>query len=319
MKKYQILIIGNPLNKGCHVSENIYTEFERRGYKTKYISVKDLRDENLNDYAKKTKLYPLSKVVKKIGFRPDFIFIDQCKFFWKNDVDIIVFYNHGEFHRPPTVYHPTVGFFCHDGIITYYERIFAPYWISKIQHKHSFYVSVNRNKFKSQKKEYKNIIIIGYREGFKRIYQINELTKMAGIVIIEREYDKLKELGFQCFTAPITDEQYREILPKCEVVWIPFLVREYGTRRMLEAMICKALCIIKIENEAHELILKKMGFKNGEHYIGIDKLEEMKQAFIETTNKKEIIENAYNITLKNHTYKNRVDFIINIYEKIKEK
>ena len=56
--------------------------------------------------------------------------------------------------------------------------------------------------------------------------------------------------------------------------------------------------------------------ENGVHYIGIDKLSEINQAFDETTNKKQIINNAFRVVSNKHTYKNRMNEIIELYNKI---
>jgi hypothetical protein len=85
---------------------------------------------------------------------------------------------------------------------------------------------------------------------------------------------------------------------------------------MLEAMICKVLVIIKVENETHERILNHMGYERGIHYVGVDSLEEILPSFksLCIKDKETMIEKAHLHTLENHTYEQRAKQLIALYE-----
>lgn len=247
----------------------------------------------------------------------DLIFIDQNPFFFNNDVDIPVFYYHKYLHRQPTVFFPDVIFYSNNDMLIYHQKQAFPnyfYYIRKNK-KEILHFAVDEKTYKPTKKKYNNVIGIGFRRNFDSWIKAGGLSGAPTIYMLEKEVNKFKKLDFEYFDTPINDKKYRELLSKAKAVWFPIPLYQFLTRRLLEAMACKTLCIIKLQDEYHRSVLSKFGFENGIHYISIDKLSKIKQAFDETTNKEEIIENAYKLVLEKHTYKNRTDQILDIYEK----
>lgn len=310
----KILIIGPNSGLKCHFSENIYDEFIKANFDAKYIGINKLK---LNEmHIKKGMRYPISNILNTLkDWKPQLIIIDQININFSNMQSIPVFYHHREFKRPPTVFYPTVVFFWHEDILKYYERMFAKEWMSQVRYKEIMTIAFSFDTWKPKKKLYKGVNAFGSRESFKECYIANELANMADIMLLEQEHEEIKKY-VNYFDGKISDNEFRKLMPQCEAVWIPQSVRQFTSRAMLEAMACKTLCIIKLENERHEEILAKMGLEDGVHYIGIEHLEEIELAFQQTPNKEEIIENAYELVHKKHTYKNRMNEIIELYNKI---
>lgn len=310
-----VLFIGPRQINGVHVSERLFVEFQKKNHVVEYISPEDLRDDNWSRYTTKEELYPLSAVVKQAKIRPDLIFIDECVFYWDNDVNIPVYYHHREFKRPPTVYHPDVAFFWHEEIIDYYTRMFAPHWCHQVKHILPLYIAVDPEQYQPEEKVYKGVNGIGYREGIAGALPMNELANIADLHLLVEEEEEFKQTGLNYFDTPVNDEDYRNYLPKCEALWVPISARQYTSRRMLEAMACKTACVIKIENEKHEEILQNMGYTTEEHYFPVEDICEIDA--IELVYSKEDLrmtaEMAHEITLEKNTYKNRAEQIIDLY------
>ncbi len=325
-KLEKMLIIGPIQNKNCHFSENIYN-IAKDKINVKYISPDELAPINSRDlklYDKRKTLYPLSKVLKKIDFEPDLVMIDECRFSWLNDINIPVFYQHREFKRPPTVFYPDVALFWHKGLIDYYQNIFASHWSSRLRELRVMHIAVNPGMYKPEEKTIEGIVGIGSREALNDVIgYMKELTNIATLQLQLQEQIKFKEMGFQWFDDPITDVKYRDILPKCKILWVQLANRQYTTRRMLDAMACKTLCIMKIENDEHEQVLYNMGYKQGVHYIKITTMEDMlkTKSWLDGNEKivDAMIEKAYEATITRNTYSNRFDFIKDLYSRYTEK
>jgi len=309
-----VLIIGPKLNRGYHFSEKMYKALGKKGLVVEYrdptLLVKD--KNKYQKYKQKRERFRLSNIESKI--MPDLVIIDECEFFFENDVDIPVIYYHREFKRPPTVYYPDVVLMWQQNFIDYWEKMFAPEWMHNVKWHIRMKITVDPEMFKPEPKKYTGVIGIGIREAFEDIIKMNELAAIADVILLHEEEKEFKLLGYTYFDPPITDDDYRKIMPKCETCWIPLSTRQYISHRMLECMASKTLCLIKLQNKEHEEALKRMGLKNMVHYIGVDKLEEFRQAYYEITDneKKEIIENAYRYVLRNLTDDKCAEFILQL-------
>ena len=129
----------------------------------------------------------------------------------------------------------------------------------------------------------------------------------------------LRKLDIRMFETPVPTRKYRELLPQCEAFFMSIPRGQFISRMIFEAMACKTLCIFEIQSKRHERELESLGFINGEHYIGIDKIKNLQWIYDSCgiKKRKEIVENAYNVVINNHTYKNRAEFILEIYNDIK--
>lgn len=322
-KLERVLLIGPTKLYKCHFVENIYDEFKEAGFDVKYLGPKDL-ELSKKQIAREEEYYLSNTREILRNWKPQMVWIDDCWVLFRNTLSVPVFYNHMAFGRPPMVMHPTVAYFYHEDLITYYNRIFATDWMAQVPHKEVLYVAYNPETWKPQNKKYMGINTFGGREGFKPVYRINEVNVMAEVWIIEQEHKQYKELGLNYFEGLWDDNAYRDMMPQCEALWCNLSMRQHTSRSMLECMATKTLCLMKtMEEEGNhrtEEILAKMGLNKGEHYIGVDNVSELSQAFIETKNKGKMIKDAYNVVSLRHTYKNRMEQIIEkYYEIMKEK
>lgn len=320
-----VFIIGPLLNKRCHFSENIYDEFLKRdNINVKYVAIEDLYNDILQNgiydyklYRNKKLLYPLSNILKRFNTFFDLIIIDECGFAWKNDVNIPVFYNHREFKRPPSVFYPNIAFFWHEDVIRYFRDIFAPHWCKRIPNLHIMSVAVNLEIFKPEKKTIKGISGLAGREIINEIQTWGELTAIGILETTLQDNNSFIETGLNYIgtdTNGLMDEQYREYLPKLEALWIQIPRGQYISKRIIEAMACRTLCFIKLENEVHRQVLESMGLFEGVHYINFTDWDQLKEENKKLGDYKHIVENAYKLVVNNHTYKNRVDFIIELFK-----
>jgi hypothetical protein len=317
----KLLIIGPTKDVGCHFSENIF-DVAKEQIDVTYTSPYELAPINTVDlklYKGRKHLYPLSKVLKKVGFDYDLIIVDECIFSWLDDVNIPVFYQHREFKRPPTVFYPDIAFFWHKGIINYYSKMFAPHWANRVNMM-PLHIAVNPELYKPQEKTIKGLVGIGGRESLEEVIgYMKELTNISTLELQRQEQIEFIDMGFNWFKSPITDGAYRVLLPKCEMIWIALANRQYVSRRMLDAMACKTLCLIKIENTEHERILYDMGFKANIHYVLFNKINDLRNLDIHPADIQRITENAYNVVFENHTYEKRFEQIKELYMSYMEK
>jgi len=317
IKLETILIIGPPISEGNHFSENIRNALIEKGMTIEYICIHDLKDSRWLSYIRKEEEYSLFDVLKKIEIIPDLILIDECEFHWDDDgVNTPIFYVHREFMRSPSVHHPDVVFFWHDEVRSFFERFFAAKWMKQVPYKENIGVAINPKIYKPKKKKYKGLSGIGFRETLELGESVKEMIKIGNYRILHMEKEEFIKTNCKFFPDPVSTKKYRKILPLCSAIWIPISTQQYIGRRMLEAMACTTLCVIRLENEDHERILKEFGFEKGVHYIGVDKVSEALNAYNETNSKPTMIEKAYNEVMKNHTFKNQAQQIIDTYYKI---
>jgi hypothetical protein len=303
---------------------------KKLGYDIEYVTAQILRDrENLtpqkyNEYLAKQKRFKISRVVEKLESKPDLIFVDQIGFTWKNGVDIPVFYLHSYFKRPPIVKHPTVALFRNETVITYFKTMFAPRWCTKVKEFRIMPIAVDPSKFVLTEKTIKGISCPAGRENMCTLGNRRELTAIGAIEVSLQEINRFKELGLNWIDPKgtgMTDVEFRELLPQLEGLWVCIPRGQNISRRILEAMVCKVVCVIKIEDALHEEVLGNMGFIANEHYIKIDRLEEMVELHKNWNydDYKTMVEKANKLVLENHTYDNRAKEIIELYEELRIK
>lgn len=316
----RVLIIGPNYPERCHFSENIYDLWsEDTNYEIKIIADLELPVNSMH-IEKGLELY-LSVIVDMLdGWKPQLVIYDQVNINFMNNLQCPVFYHHRNYYRDVRMVYPTVVYFWHEELLKYYKTWFKRNWMANVQYHDVMYIAVNPKLFNTNaKKIYKGVNFIGFREPPSFSDEINDIFELAPVKLLEMEYNEFKSLGLNVFETPIMDDQYRDLVPQCEAVYCPISMGQYTSRRIIEAMACKTLVVLKLENKRHEETLKKMGFINGEHYIGVSKLSEIKEKFEGTKNKKKIIENAYNVVMNRHTYQNRIEQIIKKYEEITNK
>ena len=318
--------------RGCHFGENLYKSFMNLGYEVENMYAQllqdDITNEQYNRYLQRKELYPISKVLKRLEKKPQLVVVDQIGFGWKNDVNVPVFYKHNFFKRNPIVNYPTVALFPHEAVLEYFRDMFVPKWCDIIKELRVMPIAFDPDHFIiSDEKSIKGISCIGGRENMKQIGKRRELTAVALVETSRQQVKKFIKLGLNWIDdgdgdgGGVTDARYREILPNLEALWVLIPFGQYISRRILEGMYCKCVCVIKIEDDYHEVLLEKRGFIAGEHYIKINKLRDMVELNKNwnVDDYKDMIEKAYQLVLENHIYDNRAKEIIEIYEEMKDK
>lgn len=314
-----VVIIGPGLHKGCHLSENLYYAFKEKGIRVQLIDLPLLgwgtpKADPLNE---KREMYLLSKALEKAEFYPDLVVFDEPFWYFINDVAIPVFYFHRDFMRNPTVYYPTQTYFWHQEVVDDYKSVRGhPYWANKAKVLKIMPPAMNPSQFDiTQQKTIKGVCCLAGRESMKWCLEVREHKAKQYNTQSMQEIIEFIQLGLNWIEneggSGLTDEQYRELLPQCEAMWLCFPLGQYISRRIFEAMYCKVVCIIKLENKVHEAILRDLGFIANEHYISIDSISDIVEIQKKWDMKKykEMVENAHEVVVNNHLFKHRVEFI----------
>jgi len=314
----KILIIGPKTASKSHFGENIRDSFIKKGYECEIVSSNELFDTpgEFMGFKKRENICFLSGVLSKVSIDPDLIIIDEGLITYYNDTDIPVFYHHREFKRPPTIYYPDIAFFWHEGVLNYFKNIFAPYWFHKVGKSIILPIAVNST-FQPNKKTIQGIVGLAWRERIKDVISIKEITAQGILYESIKAYQEVSQyIEILNDNGTLTNDRFRELLSKSEAFWCHVPLGQYTTRRMLEAMACKTLVVLKLQNEEHERVLLEMGFEKGVHYVGLKKYSELKELKKDFDIKKyePIIENAFEVVKTRHTYNNRADYIIELYK-----
>lgn len=321
-KETKILLIGPQLWKGVHLSENLYYSYRSLGIDVELIPCENLEDEKSETfriYKRKEKTYKVSDVIKKASFTPSLIIIDEPIFYFEVDVTIPTLYIHREYKRPPTVYYPTIAFFWHQGVKNYFRNLFAPNWAVRTKDIQILPIAVDIERYFPQKKIIKGIRGLAGREKLRYLRNLPEILSQG---ILKETWDATNEvlqyIPIIKHEQGLTDEEFRKYLPQMEALWCHIPLRQYVSRRILQAMACKTVVIMKIENEEHERVLESMGFKRGVHYIGMDEYSELKllTKCFRYKDYKTMVEVAYDVIKSKHTYLHRAKKLLEIGENI---
>jgi hypothetical protein len=325
----KVLIIGPGLYERCHFSENMYYAFKEKGYQVEILDLIYLGwgTPEGKDYQLKHKMYPISKALECNVIKekhPDLILFDEPAYYFKNDVNIPVFYSHRDYTRNPTIYFPDLAFFWHQGVINHFKDEWGyPFWCAHVEQLITMNISIDLKMFQPlpyNKRIYEGVLCLAGRETMKNCFAVHEQKANEHLTNSLREIQEFIQLGLQWIEDPIgglTDTRFRELLPQCESLWICFPLGQYVSRRILEAMACKVVIFVKLENKEHEEVLRQMGLEPNVHYVSIKSVKELVEI-----NKnwnfekyKPIIENAYEVVTKRHSFLNRVDEIAEMYKK----
>jgi len=320
----KICIIGHEGRKQrSHFAENIDIEFRSLGHEVNFLTCEDFEKQLSRKMWRKYRIHrvriPLSAFTH---FKEhDFVLIDQNDWAWKNDIEIPVFYNFKYVHRRFDCYYPTVGLFMTQPIQEYCEKVFAPYECYKTSYKYVMTSATETDTYKPKEKIYKGISLFGSRNAHEEYLDDVELLAIAQKELYRYKEQKLREvLGEELneFGTPMPTLKYRELLPHCEAQFLTIPRANFISRMLWENMACKVISVFEIASERHEKVLKEFGLINGEHYIGIKNVLEVKEAW-EKADKEKIVEQAYELVLNKHLYKHRAEQILQIYKELFEK
>lgn len=317
-KLKNIVIIGPGIHLGCHFSENIYYAFKEKGYNVDLLSLDRLGfgTKEGTPYNDKHEMYSLSKALEQVDFTPDLILFDEPYWNFHNNQDIPVMYFHRDFMRNPAVYYPTVSYFWHHETITdFQKRLGHPHWSNKASDLRVMYPAIEPKNFDlTQEKTLKGVTCLSGRESMRWCLERWEHKAAGYLTQTNTEIKEFMESGLQWIESDkggLEDYIYRAMLPQCESLWICLPFGQFISRRMLEAMYCKAVCFVKIEGKIHENILKEMGFYPNEHYVKIEAISDLVeiQKSWNIKDYEDMIEKAYEVVVNEHLFEHRVEFI----------
>lgn len=313
-----ILVIGSKGDGvGAHFSEGIAKAFRAKGHEVDFDDPMEFKEEmsidEFNSYYIDKKQFELSFMFDAFKSFYDLVFIDECNFRFKNDVDIPVIAYHKYLHRFPEVEHPDLILYPFQDMLDYHAKSY-PWYFKNIKHRGIMYSAVDPAIYKSDTKNNEGVIGIGYRRSMKSWIKAAGIAEGITAIQIEKETEEFKDIGFKYYDTPVSDIEYNVLISLAEAFWFPIPYFQYITRRMLQAMLCKTLCIIKLQDAHHEEILNEMGIHKDIHYIGVECIEDIpRKDELKTYPIHNIIQNAYCLTYEEHTYNSRAEQILNLY------
>lgn len=314
-----ILVIG-PTAESCHVGENLYKSLQKKQHNVVFCGKQQIEKipEFRNIIRKALNhevVLKLSKVVDNLYNDYDFVFIDEGYFLWENDIDVPVIYYQREFYRMPRVFYPTIALFFHSAIITYFWT-FVKHWMHRIKNVYVFPIAVDFETYQPMKKEFDGVSAIGFREPFKDIDEMPELTKLSAYTMLDSRFEEFKKTGLKYFDTPISNQRYRYLLPRCAANWIPISPFQYTTRRIVETMACKTACVIKTEGPRHTRILQELGYEEWKHYVPIDEISQCLNVHRHFRREPEtclkMANKAFLVTQQRHSYDKRAEFLVKL-------
>jgi hypothetical protein len=325
--KLNILVLGDKgYGQRSHFSENIALEFAKE-HEIFFISVEDIKEQITE---KRYELHRYRKMPFKMSrFEPkkneiDFIFQDQCDFEYVNDVNVPVFYNQKYVHRRFGCYYPNVALFLTQGLMDYCMRDSYPWEVHLSMQKFVMPCCTELDTYHPEEKIYEGINWFGSRNDSEEAIDHLDLMGIAQRTLyrweerIIRKLARNKKNRIHMHETPCPTLKYRELLRQSEAMWMSIPRGQFISRMVFEAMACKTLTIFEIQSPRHEETLRSLGFRNGGHYIGLNKLEDITKVYEMYSERQleAIVENAYKAVTENHTYKNRADYIITIYNNL---
>jgi len=104
-------------------------------------------------------------------------------------------------------------------------------------------------------------------------------------------------------------KEYKDFLERSEAFLVFASPGIFGTRRMFEIAACKSLPVIHIESEVAREYYNDIGFEHLENCV---MFHNFTPKTINYDNYKEMVNNAYNLVLENHTYDHRAKEILDV-------
>lgn len=323
-KKYDILIIGH---KDLNCFEvRLATEFESRGHSVALFPSVSIYNQmsayERGDYmngSRRVSLFSYFKNYYHYGL--DFIIVAQTGLSFKNDIHIPVFYYHRELNQAPTCTNPTY-IIMNMPEARNYLRAHHQYLWEHARNRQFLWVAVDPTLYNpNRKKDLKGLNYIGWYEvAFE--YKVDPMwDEVLGnsldipIYATEQKLCTTHE-GGDVKSSP-SFEKYRDYLERSEAFLMVTSKWAYISRREMEAAACKTLNVIWIQNDKSEKAHNKIGFYDRKNCIMFREKEDLANGLVSWTPEelKEMTDNAYNLILEKHTYKNRADQILDIFER----
>lgn len=286
-------------------------------------------NESFRNYYIGKQLFPLSRILRNYP-ESDFIFIENPKFPFDNDVDIPVVYYHRDMKCKSYV--PNADFFVlrfwsfgktKDGrpkggqpelMELYHPEIWYDDAIKKIWLCHA--ISTEEfDKFNKYKKLSRTKQGFAYFGSYK---SVNDMMRFNNVhyqiychhsQIIQFVNDNKLASEFREINESL--DAYKKHLFEFDATLIIPAWDSWETRRLYEASFCKCVPIVYIQNENARKVFKAQGYINGKTCITFDNLTELHGLNIYDYNLDTIREQGYEMVKTRHTYKARVQELFN--------
>lgn len=323
-KKYDILIVG-------YKDENTFEkciarEFKKRGHYVElypsFAICNQMSAYERGDYMNGDRDVSLYSYFKKYyEFGCDFIIICQTGLSFINDIHIPVFYYHRELNQPPTCTSPTYIIMNVPEIRNYLRAHHKNLW-KRARNRQFLYAAADPSLYNpNREKDLKGLNYIGCWE-VANTWNIdpiwNEVMNHCQDIQMWATEQKLctTHKNGDVKSCPEFDE-YRDYMERSEATLMVTGKWVYLSRRLIEAAMCKTLNVIWIQNDASEIAHNNIGFYDRQNCIMFREKEDLANGVVSWTPEelKEMTEDAYNLAMEKHTYKNRVDQILNMFER----
>lgn len=255
--------------------------------------------------------------IKQIQYKydPDFIYIEQM--YYSLDVSEItcpVIYQHREYTHFPDILNPDILLASYHWRLRVFE-FYHPWEYNNIPYKDYNYVAVDTEIIKPvEEKTEMGIWHIGLSIP---MWQFREANGMFGDMVMEDQevfWDKCIDEGYvhYCPTG-LKGQEFIKQLGRTEA-----LLYDAGrfaglSRRLVEAMASKTLCVVRIHTKLQENFYKEIGLTD-EMCFFIHTPEDVGKITYTEEERKVMAEKAYDWVIKNHTYDVRAKNVLRIVE-----
>ena len=323
-KKYDILIIGyNDVNT---FESGLARELKSRGHDVNiyrsFSICNQMSAYERGDYMNGNRDVSLFSYFKKFyEYGCDFIIVCQTGLSFINDIHIPVFYYHRELNQSPTCTNPTYIIMNVPEARNYLRAHHKKLW-SHARNRQFVYTAADPSLFNpNREKDLKGLNYIGWWEAANTwvIDPIwNEIMTHCNDIPIWATEQKLctTHADGNVRSCPSFND-YRDYMERSEAFLMVTGKWVYLSRRQIEAAMCKTLNVIWIQSDASEKANNRLGFYDRQNCIMFREKEDLANGAVSWTKEelKEMTEDAYALVMEKHTYKNRADQILNIFER----
>ncbi len=295
--------------------------FNEQGYTVIQYSVSKTRQTLgplfSEEHLKFKKPVPLSDIIRTVHRPIDLLIVAQSYMYTYNDLNIPVFYYHTELTSPLTLRNPTHILYKLPEM-DHWLRNYFPYEHHRAQHRFFLPPACHPPHYIYEvPKEYLVSYIGAPTDTFDRIRDWVWNSMQRDMKVIEA-WLKLRE-DVYCFydegDEPAKTEVYNETMSKSHYTILTAHNGVYIGRRPFEAMACKTVPIIWVENDNAQECFNGLGFKERggqQNCYFFRTLEDLESILTGLAPNPEMAERGYNMMLNNHTFGHRVLSLIKI-------
>ena len=261
----------------------------------------------------------LSDIIKTVHRPIDILIVAQSYMFTTNDLDIPVFYFHTELTSALTMRNPTHLLYKLPEM-DHWVRNYFPYEHHRIQHKFFLPPACHPAHYIFDvPKDYLVSYIGAPSDTFDRIrdWIWNSMQKsmkeIEGWIRLRDDVYNFYEEG----ETPAKTEVYNETMSRSNYVILTAHNGVYIGRRPFEALACKTIPILWVENDAAKKCLNNLGFKErggNQNCYMFRSLEDLESILLGLAPDPEMAEKGYNMLMNNHTFGHRCLSLLKIIE-----